>query len=118
MVEKSNSTGNVQRLFIENIKKQRSKLNLSQIEFAELLSLSASYIAELETGRKFPSITVLQKISDILKIKPFQLFISEADIAVIYSEAFGTEYKRVLLKSIPEVIEKTFNEVLTNTKNE
>ena len=40
---------------------------------AELTSLSTTYIAEIETGRKIPSLKVLVRIARTLSVEPYRL---------------------------------------------
>ena len=49
------------------------------MKLAEKCKVSPSYIGEIEIGRKFPSASTLQKISDALGIKPYQLFLDIED---------------------------------------
>ena len=44
------------------------------MQLAEYCGISTGYIAEIETGKKFPSIGVIEKIAVILKIEPYMLF--------------------------------------------
>ncbi len=50
------------------IKKLRKKLKLSQLEFAELIEISQTYLSQLENGKAVPAIKVLDRISYELKI--------------------------------------------------
>jgi predicted transcriptional regulator len=45
----------VQKALIANIRRIRREAGLSQMKLAELCDLSTSFIAEIETGKKFPS---------------------------------------------------------------
>ena len=45
------------------------------MKLAELCNLSTGYISEIESGKKFPTDTSIDKIADSLKVKPYQLFI-------------------------------------------
>jgi transcriptional regulator with XRE-family HTH domain len=65
---------NLKQTFIKNLKNYRIKGGLSQIQLAEYSGISSGYIAEIETGKKFPSIGVIEKIAVILKIEPYMLF--------------------------------------------
>ncbi len=67
----------VQALLVKNLKRIRQKLGYSQMRLSELCNLSSSFIAEIETGKKFPSSSTIQKIVDALGLKPYQLFIDE-----------------------------------------
>ena len=44
------------------------------MQLAEYCGISSGYIAEIEIGKKFPSIGVIEKIAVILKIEPSLLF--------------------------------------------
>jgi len=50
---------------------------LSQLQLAEYCGVSSGYITEIEIGKKFPSIGVIEKISTILKIEPYLLFMGQ-----------------------------------------
>jgi transcriptional regulator with XRE-family HTH domain len=50
---------------------------LTQEQFSERCGLSASYIGEIEQGKKYPSARSLERIIDALGIQPFQLFIED-----------------------------------------
>jgi len=47
------------------------------MQLAEYCGLSSGYITEIEIGKKFPSIGVIEKISAILKIEPYMLFMGQ-----------------------------------------
>jgi transcriptional regulator with XRE-family HTH domain len=65
----------IQELFIKNLRFLRTKAGFSQLEFSEKISLSPNYLNAIENGKNFPSVDVLQKISDVLDIMPYQLFL-------------------------------------------
>ena len=44
------------------------------MQLAEYCGISTVYIAEIEIGKKFPSIGVIEKIAVILKVEPYMLF--------------------------------------------
>jgi len=44
------------------------------MQLAEYCGISTVYIAEIEIGKKFPSIGVIEKIAIILKVQPYMLF--------------------------------------------
>jgi transcriptional regulator with XRE-family HTH domain len=64
----------LKQVFIKNLKDFRKKEGLSQMQLAEYCGISTGYIAEIEIGKKFPSIGVIEKIAVILKIEPYMLF--------------------------------------------
>jgi transcriptional regulator with XRE-family HTH domain len=64
----------LRKILAFNIKLYRKKLGLSQAKLAELVDVSDNYIALIETGRRFPSITMLELIAATLKIDILELF--------------------------------------------
>lgn len=88
-------------VFIANIKKYRKEQNLSQMNLAEKVGTSTSYLGEIEIGKKFPSIEMIQKIADALNIPPFKLFMSEDDF---YKKQFSKEESEKLLKEISKTV--------------
>src|SRR6056297_1979967 len=89
--------GRVQTNFIANLKRFRRRQGLTEEKLAELCNLTCAYIGEIEIGRKFPSHTALDKFSEALRVKPYQLLADENDI-----EAFD---KQELLTQICERLE-------------
>lgn len=46
------------------------------MQLAECCNTSPSYIGEIEIGRKFPSVEMIEKIANVLKIEPHHLFVN------------------------------------------
>lgn len=51
----------------------RRKLGWTQVEMAEMLGVDRSYLSEIETGKKDPSLRVLKTIADGFKLSLSQL---------------------------------------------
>jgi transcriptional regulator with XRE-family HTH domain len=66
---------NLKSIFIKNLKKFRNIKGLSQIKLAELCDTAPSYIGEIEIGRRFPSLKLIEKISFVLEVEPYRFFI-------------------------------------------
>ena len=47
------------------------------MKLAELCDTSPNYIAEIEIGRRFPSLKLTEKIAKILDVEPYRFFIYE-----------------------------------------
>jgi transcriptional regulator with XRE-family HTH domain len=56
-----------------NMKLNRKKLGLSQAKLAELVNVSDNYIALIETGRRFPSLTMLVSLATAMEIDILEL---------------------------------------------
>ena len=72
---------------------------------AEKCGTSASYIGEIEIGKKFPSVEMVQKFAEALDIKPYKLFMEENDIYVAnLSPQKRQKLVEKLQKSVEEII--------------
>lgn len=56
-----------------NLKLRRTALRISQEELADRSGVSAGYIANMETGRSFPSSDVLLRLSQALDVPHWDL---------------------------------------------
>jgi len=66
------------RKFGRQIAIRRKSLGLTQKDFAHRAHISAAYVASIETGRRWPYITILYTIANALDTTPYNL-ISGAD---------------------------------------
>jgi transcriptional regulator with XRE-family HTH domain len=57
-----------------NMKLYRNQQGLSQEKLAELVDSATNYIALIETGRRFPSLKMLEKLALGLNVDTLQLF--------------------------------------------
>jgi transcriptional regulator with XRE-family HTH domain len=67
----------LKRIFVGNLKKFRKKEGLSQEALAERCNASANHIGQIEMGRRFPSMELVERIAAVLKIEPYRLFKDE-----------------------------------------
>jgi transcriptional regulator with XRE-family HTH domain len=67
----------LQELFITNLKDYRKALKISQLRLAEKCDTTQTYIAEIEGGKKFPSLKMIERIADALNIESYYLFRNE-----------------------------------------
>lgn len=54
-------------------------MKISQVELAELADISVGYMNDIERCRRWISVETLCRLSNALKIKPYQLFVEEDD---------------------------------------
>jgi len=100
----------IQRLLLTNIKKYRSLLKYSQFNLAELCEVSSSYISEIETGKKFPSARMLERLVKALEVKPYQLFLDENDIDNFNKESFLSNFKERIHDQFVSDVESIYSQ--------
>ncbi len=64
----------LQDIFISNLKSIRKQKHITQEKLAELCSTETAYIGQIETRKRFPSISFIEKIAAALKIDAYLLF--------------------------------------------
>jgi len=66
-------------IFIQNLRENRKLKKISQMALAEKCGTSTAYIGQIEIGKRFPSLNMIEKIAIALQIKPYLLFYDESD---------------------------------------
>ncbi|MDR1596613.1 MAG: helix-turn-helix domain-containing protein [Treponema sp.] len=69
----------LKRVFILNLKKFRNHRGISQMRLAELCDTATNYIGEIEIGRRFPSLKLIEKIGRVLEIEPYRFFVDDSE---------------------------------------
>ena len=69
----------LKQIFVQNLKEFRKKEGLSQMKLAEYCDTATSYIGDIEIGRRFPSIDMIEKIAYVLRIEPYLFFRSKTE---------------------------------------
>jgi transcriptional regulator with XRE-family HTH domain len=105
---------------IQKVRKNHFKGN--QVDFANAIGITQSYLSGIENNKKEPSTSVLQKISDVCEIPIAILFwfsIDKSDVAESKQQAFDFLKPSVdaMLKEIFEPKE-TESEIITKLQNE
>jgi transcriptional regulator with XRE-family HTH domain len=67
----------IQDLFIHNLKAYRKLRGISQTRLAELCDSSTGYMGQIECGRCFPSVNMIERIAAALEIESWHLFRNE-----------------------------------------
>ena len=68
----------VQSVLAYNIKKCRKTKGLTQEQLAEKAQTSTNYLGSIETGKKYPSPQMMDKLAKALDINPLELFKKES----------------------------------------
>jgi transcriptional regulator with XRE-family HTH domain len=69
----------LKKIFILNLKKFRNRRGISQMKLAELCGSATNYIGEIEIGRRFPSLKLIEKLGQALEIEPYRFFIDDSE---------------------------------------
>jgi transcriptional regulator with XRE-family HTH domain len=64
----------LEMLVVENIRRIRKEMGLSQEKFAELCQMPTSYIGLLETYKNVPKLSTIEKIAMALDVNPLIFF--------------------------------------------
>ena len=108
----------LKNIFIRNMKEFRKKEGLSQMKLAEHLNTSPTYIGEIEVGKKFPSMDMIEKIASVLRIKPYHFFIDRTEQNTdIYSENIYPKLPISMQKDIRNELNQSMNELIKEVLN-
>jgi transcriptional regulator with XRE-family HTH domain len=67
----------IRQLLAANMKAYRKRLGLSQAKLAEKIDTASNYIAMIETGKRFPTPQMIERIALALGVDTPELFLSE-----------------------------------------
>jgi transcriptional regulator with XRE-family HTH domain len=95
----------LRQILAANIKKYRSLRGFSQMKLAERVDTAPNYIAMIETGRKFPSDRILEKMAQALNINAIDLFEVKTDAAVSLQAELIKKIHNDVLNDITLLIE-------------
>jgi transcriptional regulator with XRE-family HTH domain len=105
----------LQDVFIGNMRKYRKQTGLTQEKLAELCDTDPCYIGQLETGRRCPSLSYIEKIAAALKVAPYQLFYEEVEgiglSALTVRAKQKQTMKTTLINRVSEDIQKVIDEL-------
>jgi transcriptional regulator with XRE-family HTH domain len=98
------------------MKEFRKKEGISQMKLAEYLNASSTYIGEIEVGKKFPSMDMIEKIAAVLKIKPYLFFIDRTEQnADIHTENIYPNLPRSMQNEIRRQLDFSIDELIRET---
>ena len=97
----------VQECLINNIKKYRKLRHLTQEQLAEKTNSSTNYIGTIETGKKFPSLNMIERIAEALEISSLLLFQSEN---TDYKSFNKNEIKKIIIENLSNSIDKSIDD--------
>jgi transcriptional regulator with XRE-family HTH domain len=108
----------LKQVFVQNLKEFRKKEGYSQMKLAEYCNTTTSYIGHIETGLKFPSMDMIEKMAEILRIEPYLFFKNQTnqdtgnDAETIYPKlpiSMKNEINNEIDLSVSKVIKEILN---------
>jgi len=102
----------IQELFIANLKAYRKLRKISQMQLADLCDSSTGYIGEIETGKRFPSVSMIERIAAALEIESWSLFKNEPINPAPQNNLakLAPSQKKELIKMANSALSKILNE--------
>lgn len=91
-----------QEIFVENLVQIRKAKGLSQIRLAEEADVSTGMIGEIESGKRNPTLTTIDKIASALDTPVYQFFIDISKDCLI--EGSHEAKKQLLLDLVKELV--------------
>jgi transcriptional regulator with XRE-family HTH domain len=96
----------LREVLASNMKFYRKKLGISQAKLAEMANITDNYIALIETGKRFPSVNMLERIAKVLQRDTIELFSLKQDDA-----ALKGVLKSKILSDIEAILTVRLNEI-------
>lgn len=105
------SRDSIQIVYARNLRDRRKRLGLTQSELAERIGVSTSFITEIETGRKAPSFSTIEKISNTTGVPVWTFFCEHGDSIPEGGFKNMEMLKYTLKDSVYNAIEKVLKEL-------
>ena len=102
-----------QNIFIRNLRFLRTKAELSQLKFSELIEITPNYLNAVENGKYFPSPEVIDRIGKVLEILPYQLFLEEQT----FSNSEKTQTIQLISK-LKQSVSSEFEKIISTISQE
>lgn len=100
----------LQDIFISNLKRFRREQRITQEKLAELCKTDTSYIGQIETKKRFPSLSFVEKIAAALKIEPYRLYMPQdsknGSVSAEELRLIEEEILRTLQSDIKKIVRK------------
>ena len=81
------------------------------MQLAEKCNISTNYLSEIETGKKFPSVEMIEILAKNLSIQPYMLFLNTNEITInteIACQKRNKEFSERLIQNMTTLL-KEFN---------
>ena len=102
-MKESDKGVNIRYLFSKNLRRLRTRANLSQVNLASAADLTHNFINDIENGKKWVSPETIGKLASALKAEPYQFFISDskwndqgAEMFALYLNEFQNSFEKMV----------------------
>lgn len=102
---------NLQDIFTNNLKRLRREKHITQEQLAERCGTDTAYIGQIETKKRFPSISFIERIAAALEIDSYTLFSAGCtDSTKIDTDELAEKITAVILPEIRQEIRSVLDE--------
>jgi len=102
----------LQEIIAGNIRRVRKEMGLTQAELAERSGISSGYMCDIERSRRWPSADIITRLSDVLKMDPFQLFLPTEDSPWFDRHRTLTSFTRQVKEAFDEKMSEVFDNMM------
>jgi transcriptional regulator with XRE-family HTH domain len=104
-----------------NIKARRKALGLTQEKLAEGVNTASTYITMIESERRTPSFTMIERIAKVLQIEATELFSAKnypSETAPQLHEELMNRFDKFLRAAVKDSVEDSLENIQKYCKNE
>ncbi len=107
LAKSQKSAKSLKEIFSENLKYYRKQSGFTQDDFAKAVGTDPVYISYIENAKRFPSIEYIEKMSKILEIESYKLFLpSQLETNELSKEVLYNKLKENLINAVDMVFEQ------------
>jgi transcriptional regulator with XRE-family HTH domain len=102
-------TAKIQETFSQNLRENRRKSGLTQVQLAEKAEISTNYLAMVELARYIPRVEIIERLANALNIEIYELFIVPLSPAMELkkiNETIIADLEDIVMKSVDKAFEK------------
>lgn len=92
----------LQEVFVTNLRRMRKERGMTQKRLAESCGTVTSYIGQIEIKERFPSLPMIERMADALRVEPYRFFV-DGDV---------TEY-RIRADEVADVVRNSVMDFLS-----
>lgn len=101
----------IKKIFGQNVRKYREKLNWSQAELAEKIDVSTAFMTHIEHGTRGVSMETIECLAVVFGIPYMALFDEETEKTVPSEKIRVLNLKKQILASVTETIDEFLENV-------